>query len=728
MFVKGFFSRYWRYLLAIICGCAVITTGPACVSSRRNSGSPLLIITSIASSGITSAGATISWSTNRPADSLVEYGLTTSYGNQVSLKTMVTSHQLTLSGLSPNKLYHFRVKSTDDTGNLSTSGDLTFTTTNSPTPTPTPTPPPPPGSPVISSFTASPVAITSGQSSTLSWVVTGATSLRLDPGAINVTGATSRQVTPSVSTAYTLTATNNAGSVTRNVTVTVSSASAGAPELPRVFLNTGYIPPTGKTITVLAGQSVQAAIDQALPGDVITLAAGATFTGNFRLPNKSGSGWVIIRTSASDADLPPQGTRVTPANSALMPKLITPNFEPVIDTNAAAHHYRFIGVEFGVTAGTDTVYSVVSFDGNQTTLAQTPNNLIIDRCYIHGNPTRNVRRGVLLNSASTAIIDSYISDIHETEADSQAACGWNGPGPFKIVNNYLEGAGENVMFGGATPAITGLVPSDIEFRLNHVAKPLTWKRGDPSYANRDWSIKNLFELKNAQRLLIDQNIFERNWLDSQTGYAILFTPSSEAGESPWSTVADVTFTNNIVRHSGSGFVISGADGSSNPSQRILIKNNLLDDINGDIWRAPEGPADGRAFLIVNGAVSVVIDHNTMFQNGTIIAADGSPANRNLVFTNNITPHNEYGVWGSGQGVGNTALNFYFPGAIFQKNVIVGVPSGVSYPAGNFLIALLSQVGFVDLAGGDYRLGPNSPYRNAGTDGRDIGCDVTALPR
>ena len=103
-------------------------------------------------------------------------------------------------------------------------------------------------------------------------------------------------------------------------------------------------------------------------------------------------------------------------------------------------------------------------------------------------------------------------------------------------------------------------------------------------------------------------------------------------------------------------------------------------------------------------------------------------NRNFVFTNNITPHNEYGVWGSGQGVGDVALNFYFPGAIFRKNVIVGVPSGVSYPTDNFLIATLSQVGFVNLAGGDYRLGSNSLYRNGGTDSKDIGCDVTALPQ
>src|SRR5215475_11712503 len=172
MFVNGFFSRYWRYLFALIFGCAVITTLPACMMRQgRNSGSPLLIITSVASSNISSVGATISWNTNNPADSLVEYGLTTAYGNQVSLKMLVKSHQLTLIGLSSGKLYHYRVKSNDDMGNPSTSGDLTFTTASSPTATP----PPPPGSPVISSFNASIVAITSGQSSVLRWVVTGAT-------------------------------------------------------------------------------------------------------------------------------------------------------------------------------------------------------------------------------------------------------------------------------------------------------------------------------------------------------------------------------------------------------------------------------------------------------------------------------------------------------------------------------------------------------------------------
>src|SRR5262245_26892447 len=501
-----------------------------------------------------------------------------------------------------------------------------------------------------------------------------------------------------------------------------ATLAPGDPEPPRVFLDTTYVAPAGKTINVMAGGSVQAAIDQARPGDVIKLQAGETFTGNFRLPNKNGSDWIVIRSSAADADLPSPGTRVTPAKSALMPKLITPNSEPALDTIGPAHHYRFIGVEFGVAPGTD-IYNIISLGGDQTSLAQTPNNLIIDRCFIHGNATRNARRGVMVNSASTAIIDSYISDIHEIGADAQAICGWNGPGPFKIVNNYLEGSGENVMFGGAPPSIPNLIPSDIEFRSNHVFKPLPWKKGHPAYAGRPWSIKNLFEIKNGQRLLVDQNIFENNWIESQVGIAILFTPRSEDGVAPWATAADVTFTNNVLRHSGGGFNIAGPDcDTCQPSQRILIKNNLFYDIDGDRWGAPEGPADGRFAQIVGGPVNITFDHNTIFQSGSIIIADGGPS-LGFVFRNNIAAHNDYGLMGSGAGSGTNALEVYFPGYIFQRNVLVGVPDFVSYPPDTFRPASFSQVGFVDLAGGDYRLGPNSPYRNAGADGKDIGCQL-----
>src|SRR5262244_4223942 len=175
-----------------------------------------------------------------------------------------------------------------------------------------------------------------------------------------------------------------------------ATLAPGDPEPPRVFLDTTYVAPAGKTINVAEGGDVQAAIDQAQPGDVIMLRAGATFTGNFRLPNKSGSDWIVIRSSAADADLPPPGTRVTPAQSAIMPKLISPNADPAVYTDEGAHHYRFIGVEFGVAAG-KSIYNIVSFGANQSSLAQSPHDLIVDRCYIHGNDAGNVSRGVMHN-------------------------------------------------------------------------------------------------------------------------------------------------------------------------------------------------------------------------------------------------------------------------------------------------------------------------------------------
>ncbi|MDZ7366939.1 MAG: fibronectin type III domain-containing protein [candidate division KSB1 bacterium] len=87
------------------------------------------IISNVTATNFTSSSAHITWSTDEPADSQVEYGLTTSYGSSsLPDPALVTSHTVTLSGLQPNTTYHYRVKSKDAAGNLSTSGDFTFTT------------------------------------------------------------------------------------------------------------------------------------------------------------------------------------------------------------------------------------------------------------------------------------------------------------------------------------------------------------------------------------------------------------------------------------------------------------------------------------------------------------------------------------------------------------------------------------------------------------------------
>ena len=82
----------------------------------------------MAVSGITSDSATITWDTDQLADSRVDYGATTSYGNFVSDSTLTTTHGITLTGLAPSTTYHFKVTSTNTYGFSSSSGDGTFLT------------------------------------------------------------------------------------------------------------------------------------------------------------------------------------------------------------------------------------------------------------------------------------------------------------------------------------------------------------------------------------------------------------------------------------------------------------------------------------------------------------------------------------------------------------------------------------------------------------------------
>jgi len=191
------------------------------------------------------------------------------------------------------------------------------------------------------------------------------------------------------------------------------------PAPPQVLLDTSYKSPSGRTIAVGAGGDLQAALHLAQPGDVIALAPGAMFLGNFTLPKKGGAGWIIVRSAAPDEKLPAPGTRVTPAFGPVMPKIVSPDSNPAVQTAAGAKQYRFIGVEFTVAKSVKMIYSIVAF-GDQKSDTDTPHDLILDRCYIHGHADLTSRRGVLLNSAASAVIDSHVSEIHAAGYDSQA--------------------------------------------------------------------------------------------------------------------------------------------------------------------------------------------------------------------------------------------------------------------------------------------------------------------
>jgi len=230
------------------------------------------------------------------------------------------------------------------------------------------------------------------------------------------------------------------------------------------------------TLRVNAGDDLQRAIDSAQPGDVIQLQPGATFTGNFVLPVKPGSTFITIRSAALDSNLPAPGVRIGPGYAPQLPKIRSGNNAAAMRTAAGAHHWRLQLLEF--LANQEGYGDIIQLgDGSmaQSTLAQVPTDLEVDRVYIHGDPALGQKRGISLNAARVTIANSYVSDCKMVGADAQAIAGWNGPGPYTIENNYLEGAAENFLLGGSDPGISGLITSDVIFRRNYLAKPLTWR-------------------------------------------------------------------------------------------------------------------------------------------------------------------------------------------------------------------------------------------------------------
>src|SRR5262245_33871299 len=475
---------------------------------------------------------------------------------------------------------------------------------------------------------------------------------------------------------------------------------------------------SSRTVTVGPGGDLQAALDRAPGGDVIVLEAGAVYVGPFTVPRTAGDDWITIQSSALERGALPPGRRVDPSQAAHMPKLVSAS-GPVIRAAPGAHHVRLVGLELHPRDGVALV-TLVELGTESRSLDDLPRHVVFERCYLHGDPEKGGRRGIALNARDAAVVDSHLADFKDRGVDTQAIAIWNSPGPIRIANNYLEGAGENVMVGGADPLIPDLVPSDIEIRANHMAKPLAWKPGEPGFKGPPWVVKNLFELKNARRVRIEGNLFEHNWEAGQNGFAILFTVRNQDGTAPWSAIEDVLFAGNVVRGTASGVNILGRDDlkPSQPARRIAIRDNLFDDVGGARWGGR-----GILFQVLNGAEQVVIEHNTAVQTGSIVMAEGPPS-PGFVYRNNVSSHGDYGIIGTGTAPGRDTLRRYFPGAIVEGNVIAG-GEAARYPAGNFFPASLDAVGFADRARGDYRLGDGRRYRGAARD-RDPGVDAETL--
>ena len=472
----------------------------------------------------------------------------------------------------------------------------------------------------------------------------------------------------------------------------------------------------GHTIFVNQNADLQSAIADASCGDTLVLQAGAIFTGSYTLPKKTCTGWVIIESSRLSQL--PVDTRVGPSQAQYMAKIQSDvaGASP-INVESAAHNYRLIGIE--VTTRSRTMqYSLINTDADHTSTSHESHHIVVDRCYLHGDSVTTLRRAISFQVAYGAVIDSYLNEIHEVGADSQAIAVWNGEGPLLIRNNYLSAAGENILFGGADPKMQNLIPSDISILGNHITKEDSWRNMTSGYM---WSIKNLLEFKNAQRVLVKGNVIEKSWAMAQNGTAVLMTPRNQDGKCPWCSVNDITLTHNLIRHSANGIAIAHSDnegGRSEPASRVFIQNNLFADISKAYGNGTGGT--GWDFVIVVSAKyqaphDVIVDHNDLFNDAAAAFVGDTGTISSFQYTNNITQND---FLGTGSSAGLQTLKSFFHNLVWNKNILMGGNKG-AYPAESYFLSLI-EVGFGNPGLGDFQLRPGTQGYDGGTDGKDIG--------
>lgn len=558
----------------------------------------------------------------------------------------------------------------------------------------------------------------------------------------------------------TVTGTNSEGEDSTDYSIVVNEASTSpTPELPRVTVDTSLPEGWDGTADVsgnlsasdLANALLTAAATEWNRTYVIQLTKATSRSMLLKAPKMQPNSKLVIRTSGY-LHIAEYGDRTIPgedsANYATIKNIGT---DPAMWAEWQSHDIRLIGIEIATDYASlaSTVYNLIDIGRNPLTdstpsqVSDLPTDIIFDRCYIHGTTSGNCRRGVMFNAIRGAVIGCHIDECHEVGSDSQAIALYNTPGPLRFYNNFLEGAGENFIIGGSDPVIKYCVPSDIEFINNYVHKPLRWKADDPSYDEVGWSIKNLFELKLGERVLIEGNVFDGIWPAAQHGTAVLFTPRNQSLAARWSIINDITFNNNLIKNASRLIDIMSSDVgdtlaaygiTSRRIMRISCERNL------GFTSLDYGANLNPMVLLLNGGQPA---ENISFHHNTFISLDDSIGSSTAVFDigdsplvannffcqNNALSHCNYGIRGVGIGSGHPALDMYFANWTVDNNVLFFPADHINpgdyssaYP-GNSLESGYAGVGFVDFDGtdaGDYSLTALSDYHNAATDDTDLG--------
>ena len=434
-------------------------------------------------------------------------------------------------------------------------------------------------------------------------------------------------------------------------------------------------PSCAAVVTVSATDNLQTAINNAAGGTCLQLAAGATYVGNFVLPNRATQGFVTITTQGYTNQ---PGVRMTPTKARLLAKILSASYTEAIGTNPGAHGYIFRGVEVGATGAQQTTggMNMLVRLTDQVQGTNPPRDIQFQQTYVHGTPTMELRRTFRGDGQYLVLIDSWVDDAHSNNSDSQAWLGLNCAQYQLIQNNTLRAGHEIVMFGGGDPSSQACQPHDIVVRQNHIYHPPSWYKV--------WQVKNCIETKNVVRYLIEGNVVENCWPDAQAGFGFVLKSENQDGTAAYTTTSDVTIQYNQIIGASSVFNLSGKGSSSNPnvtSARYDIHDNVCTNVQPSQWSGGQGIV----VQLLSQITDVQFKNNTCYNDARSLGSasldgGGGAAAIRLVVQNSAMHSGQYGWKCSGGSSGKPSLDMCAAGYVWQNVMVVGAGNCSGYPA------------------------------------------------
>lgn len=245
-------------------------------------------------------------------------------------------------------------------------------------------------------------------------------------------------------------------------------------------------------------------------------------------------------------------------------------------------------------------------------------------------------------------------------------------------------------------------------------------------------VKTHFELKTGTNVIAEDCVAENHWLGADLGHPLWLKAVNQEGKAPFAETGNVVVRNWKFTRCEGHILFSGQEfyTGNNRDKPVRMHDVTVENI------LFEGASTARVFHFSNAPDPVTIDHITAL--GTHVSGIASfyllgAVDYDLILRNSLWRRMEYGVLTPGYVEGTASLDALTANGgsyVFTKNALQTETSTPAYPAGNFFPTEAQfQAAFVNYnggIGGDYRIVNGHAWKGAGTDGKDLGCDIDQL--